>query len=173
MALEMLPIPRKSKGTVKSMVQDKVQLIQCEKKRMNPQEGVITWVQPHNCNGVDNKTNFWVDASFRDLYSYECKKEKRKAIEIEDLTVDVASPIRKKKRKWDDIYVSNIIEYNLDLKNRSIFIQCYQDSSVKSHHANDTVKCVYLHEYELWWKGDAFSTFYYDAHIVHIDCWIM
>ena len=115
MSLEMLPISRKSKDRERPLTQEKVQLIQWEKKRMNHQEGVITCVQPHDCNGVHRTAIFKVDEFFGTSY-YCCKKEKRKAIEVVDLTVDVDAPIQKKTRKRDYTYVSNIIGYNIDQK---------------------------------------------------------
>ena len=94
----MLPISRKSIDTEKPLTQDKVQLIQWEKKRMNSKDGVITWVQPRDCNGVHETAIFKVDEVFGTSY-YRCRKEKRKVIEVVDLTVDVDAPIQKKKRK--------------------------------------------------------------------------
>ena len=98
MCLEMMPISMESIDTENPITQAKVQLIKWEKKRMNSKDGVITWVQPSDCNGVHETAIFKVDDVFGTTF-YRCRKEKRKAIEVVDLTVDLDAPIQKKKRK--------------------------------------------------------------------------
>jgi len=99
----MLPISNKSMDTEGSVpnpiTAEKVQLMKWEKKSMKPNDGVITWAQPSGCNGVHETAIFTVNKIFGASF-YVCRKEKRKAREVVDVTVlDLDSPIQKRRRK--------------------------------------------------------------------------
>ena len=68
MSLEMLPISNKlidTEGPVMNPItQEKVQLIKWEKKSIKSNDGVVTWAQPRDCNGVHKTTIFRVDVIF-------------------------------------------------------------------------------------------------------------
>ena len=102
MSLEMLPISNKSMDTESHgpdpITGERVQLMKWEKKSIKSNDGVITWAQPSGCNGVHESAIFTVDSIFGASF-YVCRKEKRKASEVVDLTVlDLDSPIPKKRR---------------------------------------------------------------------------